>query len=568
MLKTAHPAGRPRGQVLALFALFLVVFTGFAALTIDYGSWLAARRSYQNAADSAVLAGSAFLTRPIDSTKRTQARLAAWTSLKTSLGLSAAISPSFLSGSNTASAVFDPATGYRIWESTPPVEALTKYPGTYTGATDRYLFAWVEKDNPTFFARIFGQSAANVSAWATAGQFPGRFAVLTLRQNGQNGPSTATDIDMNGSGTNLEVIDGDVGGNWGMKLNSSSQLWLRGINDNEADAYLIDYTTCGSSCWSPNQINSGPNGFPPNVQRDPLQLPNVLDDPSYPLPLDGSLNGVPLSYGSSGLMQKALGTDAQGDVRLTNGTATGIGCDPATSPHLGPGWYHDIDVRSNACVILDPTHTYTDPDNPVAASRGQANVPGGQRPGIFYITGSFNIRSNALVVGDGVTVVIRPPNSLSGTYGLLPTSGGVLDLNRGATTTTGTDPSWKRGAFMTDGNTTYQWNGAVWSYNPAVNTGNTRTGVAIYVVKPSQWGDNTVDASSDTIKVQAGSSLAWSGVTYAPHDNIQIAGQPNHDGIGQFVSWTFKFSGGVAVKQTYDGPDQALPRLVEPHLGQ
>jgi hypothetical protein len=121
---------------------------------------------------------------------------------------------------------------------------------------------------------------------------------------------------------------------------------------------------------------------------------------------------------------------------------------------------------------------------------------------------------------------------------------------------------------MTDGNTTYTWNGAVWQYDSTVNVGNTRTGIAIYVVKPSQWGDNTVDASSDTIKVQAGSSLAWSGVTYAPHDNIQIAGQPNHDGIGQFVSWTFKFSGGVTVKQTYDGPDQSLPRLVEPHLGQ
>jgi Flp pilus assembly protein TadG len=544
-----------KGQVLALFALFLIVFTGFSALTIDFGSWLVARRGYQNAADSAVLAGSAFLTRPIDNTKRAQAREAAWASLKSQLGLSAAVNPTSLGASNSTAASYVTDSGYRIWVSTPPIAATTKYPGTYTGATDRYLFAWVEKDNPTFFARIFGQSSATVSAWATAGQFPGRFAVLTLRQNGQDGPSTATDIDLNGSGTNLEVIDGDVGGNWAMKLNSSSQLWLRGIADNESDVYLVDYTTCGSSCWSPNQINSGPNGFPANIQRTPLQLPNILDDPSYPLP--PALSGVPLSYGATGAIQKGGGTDAQGDLRIRNGTASGLGCD-ANSPRIGPGWYHDLRVDSGACLVLDATHTYTDPDNATVASRGKADLPNAQQPGIFYITGTVNV-TGGILVGDGVTVVLRPP-----TASLSPNSGGIIDLNTGASGI----PNQKRGAFMTDGNYTYRWNGAIWQYDSSVNSGNFRTGVAIYVVKPAQYGNNTVDANTNTIQVQSGSGLAWSGVTYAPHDNIEIAGQPSHDGIGQFVSWTFKFSGGVAVKQTYDGPDQALPRLVEPHLGQ
>ena len=79
--------GRERGQVVALFALFLVVFLGFAALTIDYGSWLKVRRDYQNVVDSAVLAGSGFLSRPIDPTKRVQARRAAWESINNQLGL-------------------------------------------------------------------------------------------------------------------------------------------------------------------------------------------------------------------------------------------------------------------------------------------------------------------------------------------------------------------------------------------------------------------------------------------------------------------------------------------------
>ena len=94
------------------------------------------------------------------------------------------------------------------------------------GTNARYLFALVEKDNPTFFARVFGQGNATVGAWATAGSFPSRFAVITLRQNGQGPVNAPSDIDLDGNNTILEVIDGDVGGNWGMKLTASAQLWL------------------------------------------------------------------------------------------------------------------------------------------------------------------------------------------------------------------------------------------------------------------------------------------------------------------------------------------------------
>ena len=56
---TARRADRSRGQVIVIFALFLLVLFGAAALTIDYGTWLKARRDYQNVADPAALAGSA-----------------------------------------------------------------------------------------------------------------------------------------------------------------------------------------------------------------------------------------------------------------------------------------------------------------------------------------------------------------------------------------------------------------------------------------------------------------------------------------------------------------------------
>jgi len=122
---------------------------------------------------------------------------------------------------------------------------------------------------------------------------------------------------------------------------------------------------------------------------------------------------------------------------------------------------------------------------------------------------------------------------------------------------------------MTDGSYSYSWNAglAQWVYS-ADNNDQSKVGISIYVAKPSQYGIATVDANPDVIKINAGAALSWNGLMYAPHDNVILSGQPTHDAIGQFVSWTFKLDGGTTVRQTYDGPDSALPRLVEPHLGQ
>ena len=80
-----------RGQVLAITGLFLAVLIGFTALAVDYGTYLLARRNYLNVADAAVIAGSAYMSRPISNAKRDQARVAAWESLKAQLNLSDAM---------------------------------------------------------------------------------------------------------------------------------------------------------------------------------------------------------------------------------------------------------------------------------------------------------------------------------------------------------------------------------------------------------------------------------------------------------------------------------------------
>jgi hypothetical protein len=564
------PRRGAKGQVLVLFALFLVVLVGATAITVDYGSWLKVRRDYQNLADAAVLAGGGFLSRPVDASKRILARRAAWESLNTQLALGLSTAQlNTLQASNTPFANPQVFNDYRLWVSTPPIDASTKYPGGFTGADDRYLFAWVEKDNPSFFSRVFGQGDRNVSAWATAGVFSGQFAVITLRQNGQAPVSAPSDIDLDGNGTILQVVNGDVGGNWGMKLTAASNLYLLG----GADAWLVDYISCGNSCWSTNQISDGP---PSNNPIAPVQLPNLVDDPNYPLPAVLTSPMVPATGGTVAVPQ-ATGTEngpppsSVGNVTITKGTktASSVGCLP-TSPHIGPGWYHDINV--SGCLILDPTHNYSDPNDANSdGDFGATDVPSTQQAGIFYITGTMNINNGALVVGDGVSLVLR---ETSNQPGLIANGDGALDINTGATDgTKGFPPNFKKAAFQTDGSYSYSFNNTLtpprWVYT-ANNNDKTNVGVAVYVVKPAQipGGSTAVDANTDMIQIQAGAAMSWTGVLYAPHDNIILSGQPTHDAIGQFIAWTVKVAGGTTITQTYDGPGESLPRLVEPHLGQ
>lgn len=561
-----------RGQVLVIFALFLLVLFGAAALTIDYGTWLKARRDYQNVADPAALAGSVFLTRPTSATERTLARRAAWEEVNRQLGLG--LNGGVLNGlDDTSTGVAGQVVGsYTIWVASPPSQAGTAYPGAQTSSSSRTVFVRVERDSPAFLSRTLGIGDRRISAWATAGVFPNRFAVITLREQGQ-APNISDNITLAGTNSGLEVVNGDVGGNWNMKLNSSSQLWLRGASDNDAEAYLIDYVSCGNSCWSIGQINSGPNGSPPNVTKTPLQLPGVIPDPNYPLPAaltpapNNAVTAVPVGDDGDGAGGNAAGlidvkssgpNAAPGSASVVGGVLT---CS-ADSPRIGPGYYTEITVRQGKCLILDPTMRHT---SIVAATADVATpVPSTQLPGIFYVNGSIDINNDAMIVGDGVTVIIRPGSSNQ----LLVNAGGVMNLNRGSTPA-GT--AMRLGAWTSLGASPYTFNSALgrWQYNSSLESDDRNVGVALYVIKRIQYNSGAaVDDNSDVIKVNAAGGLAWRGVTYAPHDNVTLAGQPGHDGVGQLVSWTFKFAGGTTVKQTYEGPEDGIPFLIEPRTGQ
>lgn len=574
---------RQSGQVLAIFAIFLVVLIGASAITIDYASWLKVRRDYQNVADAAALQGAAFLTRPMDSSKRILARQAAWQSLKDQLGLGATIVPATLAGVDTPSGVSvnDPATGYRMWVSTPPIGVSgvtsSKYPGASTGADDRTIFVWVERDSASFLSRVFNQGSVVVSAWATAGSQGGGFAVITLRRPGQAG-ETPSDIDIAG-GSSLTIKNGDVGGNWGMAINGVGSRMVidsSGTSDNFS-VFLNQPVPGGSNTWVPSQLVDQSSN-PVTAQYYP-----AVADPNYPLPASipnppAPTAQVPLGdLGGNVTVESGGPNVAPGSVTEPGGVLT---CS-ADSPRIGPGFYYSISVDGGKCLILDPTSRHTSVSQAVADA--PSPLASGQMAGVFYIYGNatgsqngLNVQGDGMVVGNGVTVVMIP-HPTSNNRNQLTLSGGasspaVLDLNRGALGVVGVSPLRLGAWYVRNGIGASPYScdsGGNCTYTSALDADAKNVGMALYVVKRAQWLTGiAADNNSSVITVSAFSGLAWQGLTYAPHDNVKLAGQPGHDGIGQLVSWTFKFAGGTNVTQTYAGPENGLPYLIEPKLSQ
>lgn len=569
------------GQIIALFAIFLVVLVGFAAIAIDLGSYLSARRTYQNAADAAALSGSPFLAG--NSPDRPSARHAAWNSLESQLNITVAGTP-WNADTAASSPVTDTTGTFSMWVSTPPINAGAKYPGTYTGSTDKSIFVYVQAQSPSYFSRVFGINGSLVSAWATAGNFPSSFAVITLRQPTQSGPSQA-DVNLAGSNVTLTVNNGDVGGNYNMKLNSNSNLILPG----DSSVYLHDYVSCGQSCWGNTQIN---NGGTPLVLKTAKQLPGPIPDPNYPLPT--STMGGPTSpttalpYGftvtfpsadkksSNGAVVVGSGGDAPANTSVT--TVGGVQtCDGTNAVRIGPGFYTQLKVTGNYCVILDPTFKHNCISNGNGCTDTPTAIPQTQMPGVFYFAGTtsgdgINISAGGMVVGDGVTVVMRPTGNPE--KDALTVSGGsgspaIMDLNRGKSPLVATAEA--SGAWTRRGAQPYNWSGTAWTYTNAYESDPTQTGMALYIMRRDQLGLAGIASDDNTNVVSAGggnSALSWTGVTYAPHDNVFLAGQPGHDGIGQLVAWTFTFNGGTNVTQTYTGPVSGNPWLIEPYVGE
>jgi hypothetical protein len=525
-------AGPVRGQVLAIFALFLIVLLGFTALAVDYGTYLLARREYQNVADAGALAGTSYLIRPLTAAKHNDARAAAWEAVKDKLGLT--LSPAPNAAQLAAGVTSD---GWSVWIATPPTDAGSDYFGDSSISGASSVYVRVERDNPAFLSRIFGINGRRIHAWATAGNQPARWAVIALCPRNGACPPSVESLALSGANTVLRVVDGDLGGNWGFKINSNADDRLQLPGDSQA--YFVD-TTCGPFrflCYPAANVSDG-SGTAKRVRvlAAPVEDPNYpepswIDDFTTAVPWRGDINHDVTIPNGSGTVQNAAGTN--------------VGCSPG-SPRIGPGRYRDLDIRANSCVILDPTYNQLAPGTPLQA---------GQHPGIFYITRNFNIGNNSFVIGDGVTIFFAnnatPFNP-----------GGGIVINNGNAAIAGIPAgSEKFGAWTTLGNPTWTTSDGI---NPPtwIAPGTRERGVAFYVRRASGSTHTAIFNMSGT------SPLMFKGILYGPTDNVNISGSGLQAAVGQIIGWTVGYNGNTTITQVWDGPDDTRAYLLEPRTGQ
>ena len=187
---------REGGQMLILFVLALGVLMGMVAMSVDVGFILHERRSLQNAADAAALAGVSELPESPD----------------------AAIAAALEWAENN---------GYTS-ENGATVTVNTPYQGN-PGAVE----VVIERDQPFIFALALGLDSIDVSARAVASRAPGFGAAVFAYQSGCSGTG-ASEIDI--AGSNI-AINGGVHSNGDLKA-TSSDIYVDGPITSLCDPHI------------------------------------------------------------------------------------------------------------------------------------------------------------------------------------------------------------------------------------------------------------------------------------------------------------------------------------------
>ena len=301
----------PRGQVLVLFVLFLLVLLGISALAIDYGSWLLTDRALQNVADHAALAGAAAFD---DRTSQGNCsggsgaaqciagREQAWASLNNDLALGMSVttinclsttdspaagetdSSRALSGSCSSGSVI--TFRHTIWVSTPPPNAgrYTNYGGRYAS---NFGIVWVRVDRAvrSFIGGAIGITPKPRTGWATAGDLPTDFALETFCRNNIAPESgvcvNSSGVTIDGQG-GIHLLRGDIGSNESLNVSSATG---NGVIFEAGNMFLVN-GTCSNGTWAcPGNAHDPFGGI---VNQDPsvsgATMKNAFYIPPVPVP--------------------------------------------------------------------------------------------------------------------------------------------------------------------------------------------------------------------------------------------------------------------------------------------
>jgi Flp pilus assembly protein TadG len=225
--RDASQRDRQHGQALVIFALAGMVLIGTAAMAFDTGMILLEKRTQQNAADAAALAGARFLPGNHDK------------------------------ASNQAFAV---ATANGFADGSGDVTVNVTFP------TSGQIRVSIDNDRAPIFARIFGINNWDVGSTALAtneSRPSGPFALLTLRPDCHPGGGDYAPLLLAGTGLitssgNIHVNSSCASGNGAMRLAGQGDLRLNvpGIGCNVVGLYTYGGGAT-SDCHPPNGPEQG-----------------------------------------------------------------------------------------------------------------------------------------------------------------------------------------------------------------------------------------------------------------------------------------------------------------------
>ncbi|MCM8749611.1 pilus assembly protein TadG-related protein [Thermomicrobiaceae bacterium CFH 74404] len=328
---------RFEGQVLVLMAITMVVMLGFTAMAVDVGHLLGARRTAQNAADAAALAGARLLMAG-RSDPEIQAAVADY------------------ANRNLTDSVRITASDVRIDRTakTVRVELTTDVERFFLGAV--YTGDWL----------------ASAQAVAKVGAEPGDYALLALDEDNPTAINLIGNVD-------IHVVGGGAMSNGGMRCVGNGSLHA----DSTVDAHLVPGFSQTGNCQF--QGAQGRNGGMPVVE-DPLRNMPAPPRPTVPAQVNPAVvnppypcdNQAPWVF-SPGRYRQNVTCSGNDNLTFQAGTyrfERAVSYSGNGTVTLNSGFYQfdsGFSVSGNATVVLHPgTYVF--------------------RGGAFSITGNASVR--------------------------------------------------------------------------------------------------------------------------------------------------------------------------------
>ena len=364
---------------------------------------------------------------------------------------------------------------------------------------------------PMTLARLFGQNTWNVGQTSVAGlRWVPQYALLTLRPPNVL-PSlldqNRDDIDLAGTNTRVNILQGDVGTNSYVVTNSASYMSL-------ASGYLIyhhdDITPDG---W--NQVNGLPAGH---------YNAGLIPDPNYVYPSGISLPTPQLTGYNEWPTQGSGVTDCPSGVPST-AWSTALGVSVSTWTCYQPGVYE----AHKAFTVGTGEAAYL-------------------LPGIYWFQSGVSVGgtlAGGLASGEGVDLYFTESNT--NTLSALNTENLLLNMgDRGCVATLSSpcvtpavDPSGKpmqtpAGYLLT----------IEVARDPSCFGGSTGT-------TPQLCTDN----QNRTVNIGGNGLFEVAGVIYGPSDKMQVNSNSTVQtgNVGQIIAWQVTYGGGPLLAQTYPG---------------